>query len=92
MCVHTCNSDLDETACNHGDVRLVDGSVASEGRVEICHGGHWLGVCNKDWGQHQAADVCMWLGLGAQGERNEQIVSLALGVTWDMGGKVWQVY
>ena len=85
MCAHTCNSDLDDTACNHGDVRLVDGTIASEGRVEVCHGGHWLGVCDRDWSRHQAADVCTWLGLGAQGEKKEHITSPALRVARETG-------
>ena len=65
----------------------MDGSIASEGRVEVCHGGHWLSVCDRDWERHQAADVCSWLGLGAEGERNEYIISPALMVARDTKGE-----
>ena len=35
--------------CTHGDMRLVDGSVPSEGRVEVCVDGQWGTVCSSLW-------------------------------------------
>ena len=39
-----------ESPCNHGNVRLVDGSMEYEGRVEICDNGRWGTVCDDSYG------------------------------------------
>lgn len=72
LCIHICNSDLEQTSCEDGDIRLVGGSITSEGSVEICYGGHWLSVCDKEWGEHQASAICTQLGLGGEGERTNK--------------------
>ena len=48
--------------CNNGEARLVNGSTASEGRVEICYAGIWGSVCDYGWDDLDAAIVCMQLG------------------------------
>lgn len=53
-----------EDTCVEGDVRLVGGSDAKEGRVEICRDNVWGTVCNDGWNDdNNAFVVCNQLGL-----------------------------
>ena len=48
--------------CNHGDVRLVNGSVSWEGRVEVCWNGTWGTVCGNTFNRATASVVCRQAG------------------------------
>ena len=54
----------DEAECKEGEVRLVGGSVESEGRVEMCVNGRWGTVCaDSSWDDTDAQTVCREMGL-----------------------------
>ena len=52
-----------------GDVRLVDGNVISEGRVDIFYNGQWGTVCNDNWDINNAIVVCRQLDYFAENQR-----------------------
>ena len=56
------------TQCNHGDVRLVNGSVPNEGRVEVCVSSIWGTVCDMGWGSGDAKVVCRQVGYTPDGK------------------------
>lgn len=43
-------------------MRLVDGSIPSEGRVEVLHNGQWGTICDDTWSIEEAEIVCHQLG------------------------------
>ncbi|CAG0916011.1 unnamed protein product [Notodromas monacha] len=46
-------------------VRLMNGRIETEGRVEVRHGnGNWSLVCGDGWGLLQAGVICRQLGMG----------------------------
>lgn len=68
--------------CQHLDVRLVNGSKRTEGRLELCAHGYWSNVCNdylplyliffetdNVWPKRAPDLVCRKLGLPTEGNQ-----------------------
>ena len=55
--------------CTTNDVRLVNGNIPNEGRVEICLNNVWGTVCDDGWGSTDATVVCRQLGYSTIGKQ-----------------------
>lgn len=55
------------SGCREGNVRLIGGSTAREGRVEFCLNSMWGTVCGNGWDRVDASIVCRQLGFSSAG-------------------------
>ena len=54
--------------CIDGDIRLVDGSTALEGRVEVCFNNAWGAICDSYFSTEEASVACAQLGFQRAGK------------------------
>ena len=61
------NGSVGNASCHNGQVRLVDGAMTNEGRVEFCYENQWGTVCHDYWSNTDAQVVCRQLGYSVIG-------------------------
>lgn len=66
--IYNNNLLIDTGTCTNGDMRLIDGLVDTEGRLEVCVGGVWGGVCGANFGRSDAYVACSHLGYSGASE------------------------
>lgn len=50
--------------CNDNQIRLVNGTSSTNGRIEVCVSGRWGTVCDDQFDSFDATVACRHLGLG----------------------------
>ena len=60
---------MENNDCEDGDVRLQNGTLSINGRVEVCRYGSWGSICADKWDNNDARVVCRQLGYISEGDR-----------------------
>ena len=58
------NYNTDRSDCNEGQIRLVNGTIEREGRLEICANGLWGSFCPQSFRKSAAHVACKQAGYG----------------------------
>ena len=73
-------------ACTQGDIRLVAGSAANEGRVEVCNSNMWGSVCDQGWDINDARVACRHAGYsGDTTSESETSCAHTCDTIWEKG-------
>ena len=72
------------TVCTTGGIRLVGGTSALEGRVEVCNNNQWGTVCDDFWGTTDANVACRQLGFSGTGAYGHCTLHLLLDLFYQM--------
>ena len=68
LCVCACFCFCFFSGCADGDALLVNGSVPSEGRGEICYNNIYGTVCDDHWDKLDAQVICAQANLSSESE------------------------
>ena len=55
--------DVHIALCSNGELSLVEGLSANEGRLEVCYNSQWGTVCDDNWTQGSTNVACRQLGV-----------------------------
>ena len=80
--IFVCLTSLHGTApvqpCQEGSVRLVNGDIEQEGRVEVCIGGLWGSMCVSSWNNPSANGFVVCNQLGFRSLSSESVMATCM--------------